>query len=390
MQPIKILRKLALLIGLLEICSFSPFVFGEGEDIYFAGVAFTGNALDTSSVLPYTSEILSAESQALLNRQFHQSLLEKPPQNLTIVFDRLANLDDGSSALVLAATIDRETVIVDKIGDVYKILVEVAGQAIFFDFRERQIISSYPVTVQYIDARETEPSSDDISKIFESILFGLGESSFIPLITKKMETVTLPQAAARRIRVSAVEVSESVKSNYSLLNQTLFDTGVIGHEFSKILSDELNLSILPFQSGQALGGTMAARFANGDIYNLTIPEPDYEIRLYIEDFKGRTLNETPAFRQELFGAYFRISVTEPLSGRSFFDRNLKQGATKVIPSTQADFDADQAYYETLLVGLSGFSASSANEKENWITQQDEPRKLKREFASLQELIELCR
>lgn len=384
------IKKFFVLFALIKICSFSSFVFGETREIYFAGVAFTGSAEDASNVLRYTSELLSAEGLVQLNGQLSQSLLDSPPKNFNIVFDRLANIDYGSSALVLAATMDRETVIVEQIGDEYKLLVELAGQALFFDFREKQILSSYPVTVQYIDVSKERPGIEAINSILETILFDSGERSFVHLITKKLENINFPQAAVRRIRVASIEVGDSIKSEHPLLTKTLFDTGIIGHEFSKILSDKLNIAILPYRSGQALGGAMAARFANGDIFNLIIPEADYEIHLHVDDFRGRTLNETRSYRQELLGAFFRIDVIEPLSGRSFFDQNLKQGATKVIPATQKEFNVGEAYYETLLVGLAEFATSVAEGNEEWIAQQDEVRKLNRSFASLQELIELCR
>jgi hypothetical protein len=58
----------------------------------------------------------------------------------------------------------------------------------------------------------------------------------------------------------------------------------------------------------------------------------------------------------LLGAVFNIAVIEPLSGKVFFDQQLRKGATKTVPVTQAAVDVWAAQYETLLVGLDALSA----------------------------------
>lgn len=360
------------------------------NEVYFAGLAYTGNASDVNLVLPSTSAILNSEGMSRVQNAIRSTLNLNPPKNFRLIYDDLAYTARGTSAVVLAATLDRETILIEKIGNDYKILVELAGQALFFDFRENQILFSYPITVQHIDYKNYEPTPLDINNILAAILFEQDASSFSDNFVKKLADISLPDYAARRFRVVSVEVSDSIRSRHKNLIDNLFDTGVIGHELSKILSDNLAIPILPYKSGQAIGGAMSIRFANADIFNLRIPDADYEISLDVSDFRGRTLEETRAFRQELIGAFFDIKVVEPLSGRVFFGQSLRQGATKVIPSTQDGYDEDAAYYETLILGLNEFSKSITGGNREWVNQQSDSRQLSRQLEPLRNLIDRSR
>ncbi len=47
----------------------------------------------------------------------------------------------------------------------------------------------------------------------------------------------------------------------------------------------------------------------------------------------------------LFGAFFTAKVTEPFSGKVYFEQPLRKGATKVVPVTQWQVDQWSASYE---------------------------------------------
>lgn len=92
-------------------------------------------------------------------------------------------LDGTTSATVLAAALDRELVSVEPIGNQYKVLVEVALQALFFDFRERQVIASYPLTLQRIDVQDyPEGRKDAAVDAFRDWLVAEGARSPSPPI----------------------------------------------------------------------------------------------------------------------------------------------------------------------------------------------------------------
>jgi hypothetical protein len=166
----------------------------------------------------------------------------------------------------------------------------------------------------------------------------------------------------------------------------------LANEFSKLLSSETGVGLLPPAMGEAIGGVMALRFSDQRVYQLKIPSADYLVKLRVDRLASRVLEETPAMKNLLFGAVFNISVIEPLSGRIYFDQPLRKGATKVVPATQTEIDTWAAQYETLLSGLNVFSSAAAGRVDpKWLSaQQPGGNSMKKQLSSLQELIASCR
>ncbi|MFC3815005.1 hypothetical protein [Lysobacter sp. GCM10012299] len=352
----------------------------------FAGIAYTGAADHAKRALPIVDTEMK-DRLPEINRQLRDGLTARPPANFDVNASQLAELAGSSSAIVMAVALDRETATVERIGDKYKVLFELAGQVLFFDFRERQVLFSYPVTLQHITALPTSPTPTEKAAIANQIVFGSGPSDLTAVVADTVANLALPGSSSRRIQLVDVRLAPAVGGKVS---QAMADSALIGHEFSKILASTLRLPMLPHAQGQAIGGAMAARFADGTAYTLRIPEPDYRMVLDVVDFRQKTLSETPAVRRQLYGAFFNLRVEEPLSSTVYFDQPLRQGSTIDIPSTQEDVDTDAAYYETLIAGFSSMSQAINGGAAPWAGEQTGGRDFTKQLKSLKELIAKCR
>lgn len=355
--------------------------------VHFAGVAYTGAADQAADRLPYTDRTLKRRGHAAFNSLLSQALAARPPAHFQLQpTTQMAAIDGSGSALVMAAAIDRETVVIEPVAGQYKLLFELAAQALFFDFRERQVLFSYPVTLQRIELYAAEPTREQIQKVADDVLLGAGDASLPAALADELTQLTLPSPSSRRLQVTDVHMADAPSTRLP----ASIDSAIIAHEFSKVLASTLRLPMLPYASGQAIGGAMAARFADGTVFNLAIPQPDYRISLEVSDFREKKLSETPAVRQQLYGAFFRVRVDEPLSAKVFFDQPLRHGATKAIPASQGRVDTPAAYYETLLGGFSSFALATAGGDGAWGREQTGGRDFARQLKSLRELIHTCR
>ncbi|MFN4161572.1 MAG: hypothetical protein ACK4FW_06255, partial [Stenotrophomonas sp.] len=300
----------------------------KSQQVYWAGFAFTGQANARTDVAPHSTAVIERRGAEALNQQLGGALRRQPPAHLQLISDQLAKLDGTTSATVLAAALDRELVSVEPIGDQYKVLVEVALQALFFDFRERQVIASYPLTLQRIDLREDRPDEDEINAIVADLLYGSAASSLPTVLAQTLSNAQLPNASVRRLQVGAVTLSEAARAKLPDPSLEVPLRATLAHELSKTLSSNTGIGLLPPATGEAIGGAMAARFADGKVYQLKIPEPDYVIKLQLDAMKSGVISETAAMKTMLFGAFFQVSVIEPFSGKVFFDQPLRKGATK--------------------------------------------------------------
>lgn len=366
---------------------------GNKPNVYWAGFAFAGAQSDRQETIPRSSAVIEAGGVEVLNRQLSSALENQPPLQLNLIADQLAQLDGSTSATVLAAALDRELVSIEPIAGQYKVLVEVALQALFFDFRERQVVAAYPLTLQRIDLMDYRPDEDEINAIVAGLIYGRSSTDLPQVFAQTLANAQLPNASVRRLQVGVVTLSEAVRQKLSDPAREASLRATLAHELSKTLSATTGIGLLPPAAGEAIGGAMAARFADGKVYQLKIPEADYVISLQVDALKNGVINETAAMKQMLFGAFFSVSVREPFSGKVFFEQPLRKGATKVVPVTQAQVDQWSASYETLLSGFDAFAGAAAGRAGHraWLDEQKPGgRPLQQQTQALQELIKSCR
>lgn len=365
----------------------------KSQQAYWAGFAYTADQSAVKASTPRTAAVLEARGLPALNKALWARLSAQKPTQLELIDQPLAMLDGTTSATVLAAALDRELVSVEPIGGQYKVLVEVALQALFFDFRERQVVASYPITLQRIDVQDYRPDASEVDAIIADLLYGSAATSLPQVLAATLNAAKLPDASVRRLQVGEVTLGDAARAKLPdpALEPVLRAT--LAHELSKAISSNTGIGLLPPATGQAIGGAMAARFADGKVYQLKIPEADYVIKLKLDAMKHGVINETPAVKTMLFGAFFNVSVVEPFSGKVFFDQPLRKGATKVVPVTQWQVDQWSASYETVLAGLGAFAGAAAKRADSraWLDEQKPGGKpLQQQTQALQELIKSCR
>lgn len=366
---------------------------GGKQQVYWAGFAFTGEASARDEAVPHSAAAIDAGGIETLNRQLSSALKRQPPQRLVLIDDQLAKLDGSTSATVLAAALDRELVSVEPIAGQYKVLVEVALQALFFDFRERQVIAAYPLTLQRIDLMDYRPDQSEIGAIVSGLIYGSSATDLPQVLAQTLAEARLPNAAVRRLQVGAVTLSDAARQKLPDPSWEAPLRASLAHELTKTLAVNTGIGLLPPATGQAIGGAMAARFADGKVFQLKIPEADYLVQLQVDAFKSGVVSETAAMKQMLFGAFFSVTVTEPYSGKVFFEQPLRKGATKVVPATQWQVDQWSAGYETLLAGFDAFAGAAAGRAGHraWLDEQKPGgRPLQQQTQALQELIKSCR
>lgn len=365
----------------------------DSQDTYWAGFAYTGQASFRADVVPHTSEAVDKGGIEALNARLLEALRRQPPRSLSLIEDQLASLDGSTSSIVLAAAVDRELVSIEPIGEQYKVLVEVALQAIFFDFRERQVVASYPMTLQRIDLADRRPGPDDITGIVAGMIYGDSPTDLPQVLAQSLVDARLPDASVRRLQVGEVAFSDQARQKLPSPSWEPVLRANLAHELTKTMTATTGIGMLPAATGEAIGGVMAARFADGSVYQLKIPEADYVVQLQIDDWRSGVIKETAAMKQMLFGAFFNVRVTEPHSGKVFFQQPLRKGATKVVPVTQQQVDHWSASYETLLAGLDSFAGAAAGRvgHREWLGEQKPGgRPLQQQTRALQELIQSCR
>ena len=383
-----------MLFAIVLACAASPTMASDkSQQAYWAGFAFSGTADALAVSAPHGKRVIETRGDESLNARLAQALSQRAPRHIELVHGALAKLDGTTSAIAAAAALDRELVSVEPIGDRYKVLVEIALQALFFDFREQQVVASYPLTLQYIDLLPHRPSSGDIDAMVAGLLYGDSEGALASVFARTLESARLPNASVKRLQVGGTTVSDAMAARLPATVEAGHFRATLAHELSKAISSNTGIALLPPSSGSAIGGAMATRFMDGRVYDLRIPEADYVVSLTVDAPRQGVVTETAAMRTLLYGAFFEVAVVEPFSGREFFRQPLRKGATKIVPASQWEVDDWSASFETLLAGLDAFGGAAAARPDSraWLAEQKPGgRPLQQQIRALQELIQSCR
>jgi hypothetical protein len=382
-----------LLLALL-FCVPSPAEADSGMTVYFAGVAYTSNASHIEQSFPYLSSLLGQDKGAVLNQNI-RTLLQTQPLPEAISFDSLGSIKNASKSVALALGLDGETTAVEHIGNAYKLRVEISAQALFFNFKEKQVLGGFPFIIDFITVLPEQPSDADIQKAFQGILFGTdGMHSLAGEFVHTLADAEIPLASNKHLRVTSSTL-DTKALDYIRQYAPQIDTGALPQQvaqaFGTYLAANQHISILPYGSNQALGSSMAARFIEGEAYDLKIPDADYEIRLNVAGFKKIEASHSDIATVYLYGAFVDVSVLEPLSGRIYFSQRIKQGLTKTIPASQTSLDDWPLTFDTLKTLFSNFTSSFSDKASPWLKSGLPPdATAKSQFSSLKELIQSCR
>jgi hypothetical protein len=362
--------------------------------IYFAGVAYTSNASNIASDYPHLSAELSGDGAVALNNRI-RSLMQGTTLPESISFDSLGSIKDAAKATALALALDGETSSVERIGNVYKLRTEISAEALFFDFKEKQVLGGFPFTIDFIDASATPPSEADIQKAFHQMIVGAaGQHDIAGEFINVLKSAHVPDAANKHLRVTVSTLGpkavEYINHVAPQLDQVAFAREVAS-DFGKYLAANQQISILPYGSNQAIGSSMAARFIEGDAFNLKIPDADYEIHLNLAGFKRIEQSQSNVDALLLYGAFVDVDVLEPLSQKVYFSQRIKQGESRTIPVTQISVDDWAASNDTLLSLFDNFTKAMSDPKSTWPNSGlPDSSQAHDQFVSLEDLVKSCR
>ncbi|RDS86298.1 hypothetical protein [Dyella psychrodurans] len=362
--------------------------------VYFAGIAYTSNASNVEQTFPHVSKALASGGNTTLDNSVRSSIQgQSLPE--TISFDSLGSVKDASKSVALALGLDAESASVEHIGDVYKLRVEVSAEALFFDFKEKQVLGGFPFIIDFITVSPTPPTDADIQKAFEGLLFGTdGMHSLTGEFVKTLSRAQVPLASSKHLRVTSSTL-DTKAVDYLHQYAPQVDAAAIPQQvaqaFGTYLASNQRLSVLPYSSNQALGSSMAARFIEGESYDLKIPEADYDIRINVAGFKKINQSSSSVATVYLYGAFVDLTVLEPLSNHVYFSQRIKQGQTKTVPTAQTNVDDWSPAYDTLKTLFFNFTSSLSDPHNPWLKSGlPSDAQAQSQFQSLGELIQSCR
>lgn len=295
------------------------------QDVHLAGFSFSGNYDQNQQRYPYASKFMQEINNKdvnVMDASLNEALKKITRKDITF---RTEQINQGSgNEIALSFSLAEESVEEVKWGKKYLGIYRVVGQILFFDFTQKKVIANFPVMIQHQEIKDTPHNELIRETVFREIYLNKDfEGNIFKAWVAKLDKVAVKQNYNFHLGISSVSLEQetSLQVPAYLLGNTSYETQV-AQTFEYLLMASQGVPMIPYTPGQAIKGKMLAKFANGSAYNLTLPEPDYNIEILVRPFKHAVESSGPA-KQYVFGSFVTIKVLEPISGKIYLDSKFK-------------------------------------------------------------------
>lgn len=384
-------RLLGLASSLGCLAMAGPALAQSRAEVALAGLAFAGSEQDIAARFPYSQQYAQAVGTTL-HQRLAAAFKASPPANLTII-DQIENLRGREQALAVALVIGSETVVTEQFGALHKLLVLIRGQAMFFDFKSKTVVRSYPLSFAYVDMLDHAPSADETWDRVRVVFEGAGgKPGLLSRFAGSVAQATIAAHVPRLLQVTTAQIApealqflpEYVRSAPDVAQSWLAD--IVG----EAISTRAGVPVIPHAKGYAVGNVMSMRVSDGSVWNLTLPTPDIEIGVELTGLKKIKFNEVAGGATSyVYGAYASLRIEDAL--KKGMNAALKNGETRVIPASQTYVDDFPHFYDAIN-GLFTKAALAIDGRgdEKWVKSAAAAKDFGSQLNQAKELIRLCK
>ena len=374
---------------------FSTACCATAEKVYFAGFAFLGDHSTIEAEYPFSGKIWKTdENQHLREKMIVDKLASVSNPDIELIVGELGDHKSGN-ALSLALALDWEDVCVEELSPgLFKIVLNLHGQILIYDFSELKIVASYPFGVRVNDASETRPDDAHIMSLFEKLYFEkIGQANFIDEFISKLQLVKTGNTSKYRIKVTDVDLGEKCLAwmPEKIKCRPEVFKAFVAQQFSSFLTASQNVPVLPYTQGHAIKGKMALRFNDGGLLSLQVPKEDIPIRIAVRGFKKVKLDENHAGTAWVYGSFIKFTALDAF-GDPLIDTQFKYAAVKKVPATQsrATIESDwSAFQESLLSLLSQLSEQISARSPDWLEKKTKEKDAAERLEKLCDVLKEC-
>ncbi len=385
----------ALLRAAAASAALGPFaVRAQATEVALAGFAYAGDAASLPQRFPYSlgyEKSLKAAGKPAY-AMLREAIAQSPPSQIKLV-TQIDELKGRDQAIAVALVIGAETISVEQLAGLSKLFVLIRAQALFFDFKSLAIVRAYPISFAYIDVFDRPPSEDEVRARVRGVYEGAsGKPGILARFGATLAKASLPSATSRTLQVTRIAIKPEAMGNipaYLSANAGVAETWA-ADLVGEALSTRAGVPVIPFAKGYAVGNVMSMRISDGDVYNLKLPRPDYEIEVELSALKRIEYGRAAAGASYIYGSYASMRIEEPVSGKVYLNTRLKNGEVKLVPSTQTYVDDFPAYYDSVNGMFVKLSEALDGRGNAWVKTAAAAPDIDKQIADTRELIRLCK
>jgi hypothetical protein len=386
------------LILFLLIFFLPTVLFAKKIEVNYAGFSYLGNNESQFSGMPLTTLLTKEKkgNQNTVDFAITDKLKKTNPKNFNINFS-LADLEKGNN-IMMSIGISKE-IFSEEYNSYTKAYNNSIGlflQIYFYDFKEKKLIAAVPIYGEVNFISEVKADNNiklkNLRDFYEDQLIGEnGEKIGITAKIKEvLENFELKEKYRNRIGVTKVDIEDRAKAEIpNNLNQN-----ELKNEIAQSLSSKLSLhqgvSIVPFIEGVAIGGTMKARIVqSSEIYNISLPKPDFFIELGISNFRKGIAETSDVSDIWQYGSAITVKIYEPDLNKIYLNDRLVRVAN-VKRAKGTDINHWGKFYFNNQMLLEEFAINISKQNRDWVSSTSEKREFSDQLNEVNKLLEKVR
>jgi hypothetical protein len=383
------------LVLFILIFIFPTNLFANKIQVNYVGFSYLGNLESQFSGMPLTSQLIKEKKDKsnTVDSAITNKLKETSPKHFDIKFD-LGDIDKGRT-IQMSIGISKE-IFSEEYNSYTKTYNNSIGlflQIYFFDFKEKNLIAAIPIYGEINFISEIKADNNlklkNLRDFYNDQLIGENneKTGISSKIKEILESFELKEKYRNRIGVTKVDIEDRAKSeipNNLNLNE-------LKNEFAQSLSAKLSLNqkvnVVPFIEGVAIGGTMKAKFVQStEIYNISLPKPDFFIELGISNFKKGIAETSDVSEIWQYGSAVSVKIYEPDLNKEYLnDRLIRVTNIKRAKGTDINHWGKFYYNNQLLFQELTLNISKPNR--NWVSNTSEKGEFENQLNEVNKLLE---
>lgn len=376
-------------VSLFALCSFC-FFNAHSAEVAFAGFAYSGDNQSVAARFPYSKRFDESLKPAGINGLLQKTVSSIQPPGYSLI-PRIAELNERDQAVSVALVMTNETVSTERFGSVYKLLVQLRGQALFFDFKSQTILRAYPFSFAYIDALSTPPTVAQIDAGIKLVYLGTGgKPGIIQRFSQALADASIPAVVPKYVQVTDVFIADEARSAFPPEFANGAAEAWVADNFSEAIAGSMGIPILPYAKGYAIGKVMSMTISDGTVYNLKLPSPDYQFSVNITKLKKIVYEEKASGKGLIYGTAANFKLEEPLSGVAYLDGLFKNGEIKIVPASQVDTDDFPAFQDSMRGLFTKLSGAIATDDSPWLKSAATATNIEKQIAYTREKLKSCK
>ena len=361
--------------------------------VSLAGLAYSGDFASVATRFPYSQRVEAGLGAGGMNSLIRQMVAQQPPSKIQLDTAGLTELKGRDQAVAVALLMNGETVSTEQFGRYSKVFVQLRAQAMFFDFKSMTVLRAYPFSVAYVDLLDHAPTQAEITSRVRTLYMGTGNTGgILGRFVQALGQANLPAQVPRFLQVSQATLSDEARQ--MLPAELTGKPGVaetwVADMLGEAISAQTGAPILPYAKGYAIGQVMSMRIADGSVYSLKLPEPDYALSVGLTKFGRFEHGRSSAGTSFIYASKAQLKLQQPLSGRVYLDTELKNGEVKVVPSSQQNVDDFPAYSDSLRGLFTKFATAAASGGDPWLQDAASAKDIASQISATQKVIESCK